>query len=188
MGPLGEAIIQSSLGKKVYLLIDEIEKGREELMTGLLDEIENLTFNIPEINDTVTGDKTNLRIFITTNTEESHKIPSAFRRRCLYSFVDYPDHQQLSEIVEANYPNINQDLLGYALDAFEALHHDPQLHKKPSTPELLSWIALLQHNYNGQIPEELPYREVLLKHSDDFERANQIIEFMNLAKKSGMMS
>ena len=54
---------------------------------------------------------------------------------------------------------------------------------KPSTPELLSWIALLQHNYNGQIPEELPYREVLLKHSDDFERANQIIEFMNLAKK-----
>lgn len=183
MGPLGEAIIQSSLGKKVYLLIDEIEKGREELMTGLLDEIENLTFNIPEINDTVTGDKTNLRIFITTNTEESHKIPSAFRRRCLYSFVDYPDHQQLSEIVEANYPNINQDLLGYALDAFEALHHDPQLHKKPSTPELLSWIALLQHNYNGQIPEELPYREVLLKHSDDFERANQIIEFMNLAKK-----
>lgn len=181
MGPLGEAIIQSSMGKKVYLLIDEIEKGREELMTGILDEIENLTFNIPEINETISGNKSNLRIFITTNTEESHKIPSAFRRRCLYSFINYPDRQQLSEIVEANYPNINQELLGYALDAFNALHHDNNLRKKPSTPELLSWIAILNQNFDGQVPDGIPHQEILLKYEEDFERAQEQLQSIHIA-------
>ncbi len=83
LGPIGEAIVQSAAGKKVYLLIDEIEKGREELMTGMLDEIENLNFTIEETGDTVRGKKENMRIIITTNTEESDKIPSSFRRRSL---------------------------------------------------------------------------------------------------------
>ncbi len=57
LGPLGEAIYQSGKGQKVYLVIDEIEKGREELMTGILDEIENLTFTIGETGTVIKGDK-----------------------------------------------------------------------------------------------------------------------------------
>ncbi len=64
LGPLGEAIYQSGTGKRVYLLIDEIEKGHEELMTGILDEIENLTFTIGETGTVVKGDKKNLRIVV----------------------------------------------------------------------------------------------------------------------------
>ena len=170
LGPLGEAIMQSALGKKVYLLIDEIEKGREELMTGLLDEIENLNFTIEETGHTIKGKKENLRIIITTNTEESDKIPASFRRRSLYHYIDYPTKDEMTEIIKLNYPNLTTDLLHYALDTFYELHNDENLQKKPSTPELLSWIQLLQAEYpNGELPEGVPHKEILIKYSDDNE-------------------
>ena len=181
LGPLGEAIVQSAEGKKVWLLIDEIEKGREELMTGMLDEIENLNFTIAETGHTIKGRKENMRIVITTNTEESDKIPSSFRRRSLYHYIDYPTRDEMSEIVKLNYPNLHETLLSYALETFYSLHDDENLQKKPSTPELLSWIQILQTEYPGGIEEgsldSIPHRETLVKYYDDnkhLEKQEQI--------------
>lgn len=171
LGPLGEAIVQSAKGGKVWLLIDEIEKGREELMTGMLDEIENLNFTITETGDTIKGRKENMRIVITTNTEESDKIPSSFRRRSLYHYIDYPTRDEMSEIVKLNYPNLQETLLSYALDTFYSLHDDENLQKKPSTPELLSWIQILQSEYPNGLEEgeldKIPHKETLAKYNDD---------------------
>ena len=167
LGPLGEAIYQSGKGKKVYLVIDEIEKGREELMTGILDEIENLTFTIGETGTVIKGDKKNLRIVITTNTEDSDKIPPSFRRRSLYHYVDYPSRADLSKIVELNFPGIQKELLDYAVSVFHQYHENPDVQKKPSTPELLSWVRVLSKEYNGSIPEDIPHREILLKYQED---------------------
>lgn len=169
LGPLGEAIYQSSKGKKVYLLIDEIEKGREELMTGILDEIENLTFKIGETGQEIKGDKKNMRIVITTNTEDSDKIPTSFRRRSLYHFIDYPDRNLMADIVKANYNDIRQELLDYALETFYKYHESTELRKKPSTPELLSWIRVLIDEDIGMLPEDIPHKEILLKFKDDLE-------------------
>lgn len=166
LGPLGEAIYQSSLGKKVYLLIDEIEKGREELMTGMLDEIENLQFTIGETGTQIKGDKRNLRIIITTNTEDSDKIPSSFKRRSLYHFIEYPQRDDMAEIVKLNFSNIQENLLNYALDVFYAYHDNDELQKKPSTPELLAWIKVLLKTQN-KIPDGVPHKEILLKYLDD---------------------
>lgn len=167
LGPLGEAIHQSGKGKKVYLVIDEIEKGREELMTGILDEIENLTFTIGETGTVIKGDKKNLRIVITTNTEDSDKIPPSFRRRSLYHYVDYPSRTDLAQIVELNFPGIQKELLNYAVSVFYQYHENSEVQKKPSTPELLSWIRVLTKEYDGGIPEDVPHREILLKYQED---------------------
>lgn len=171
LGPLGEAIVQSAKGKKVWLLIDEIEKGREELMTGMLDEIENLNFTITETGQTIKGNKENMRIVITTNTEESDKIPSSFRRRSLYHYIDYPTRDEMSEIVKLNYPNLQETLLSYALDTFYSLHNDESMQKKPSTPELLSWIQILQSEFpngiQGESLDKIPHKEILAKYNDD---------------------
>jgi len=169
LGPLGEAIYQSGKGKKVYLIIDEIEKGREELMTGILDEIENLTFNISETGTIVKGDKKNLRIIITTNTEDSDKIPPSFRRRSLYHFMDYPKKSDMVKIVELNFPDIHPDLLDYAISVFYQYHENDDINKKPSTPELLAWIRVLLKGFDGSIPEDIPYKEILLKYNEDQE-------------------
>lgn len=168
LGPLGEAIYQSGKGKKIYLLIDEIEKGREELMTGILDEIENLTFTINETGTVVKGDKKNLRIIVTTNTEDSDKIPPSFRRRSLYHYVDYPSRSDLSQIVELNFPGIQKELLNYAISVFYQYHENPKIQKRPSTPELLSWIRVLATEYDGRIPEDVPHKEILLKYQEDW--------------------
>ena len=167
LGPLGEAIYQSGKGKKVYLLIDEIEKGREELMTGILDEIENLTFTIGETGTVIKGDKKNLRIVITTNTEDSDKIPPSFRRRSLYHYIDYPSRDDMSQIVELNFPGIQKELLDYAVSVFYQYHDNSEIQKKPSTPELLSWIRVLTKECGGKIPEDIPHREILLKYQED---------------------
>ncbi|OQX00963.1 hypothetical protein BWK69_00300 [Candidatus Parcubacteria bacterium A4] len=167
LGPLGEAIHQSGKGKKVYLVIDEIEKGREELMTGILDEIENLTFTIGETGTVIKGDKKNLRIVITTNTEDSDKIPPSFRRRSLYHYVNYPSRADLAQIVELNFPGIQKELLNYAVSVFYQYHENSEVQKKPSTPELLSWVRVLIKEYGGGIPEDVPHREILLKYKED---------------------
>lgn len=167
LGPLGEAIHQSGKGKKVYLIIDEIEKGREELMTGILDEIENLTFTIGETGTVIKGDKRNLRIVITTNTEDSDKIPPSFRRRSLYHYVDYPSLSDLAQIVELNFPGIQKELLNYAVSVFSQYHENSEVQKKPSTPELLSWVRVLTKEYDGGIPKDIPHREILLKYQED---------------------
>ncbi len=166
LGPLGEAIYQSSLGKKVYLLIDEIEKGREELMTGMLDEIENLQFTIGETGTQIKGDKRNLRIIITTNTEDSDKIPASFRRRSLYHFIEYPKRDDMAEIVKLNFPDVEQELLDYALDVFYTYNTNKEIQKKPSIPELLAWIRVLLKT-QGEIPDGVPHKEILLKYLDD---------------------
>lgn len=167
LGPLGEAIYQSGKGKRVYLVIDEIEKGREELMTGILDEIENLTFTIGETGTVVKGDKKNLRIVITTNTEDSDKIPPSFRRRSLYHFVDYPSRSDMAQIIDLNFPNIQKDLLNYAVSVFYQYHENKDVQKKPSTPELLAWIRVLTREFDGTIPDDVPHKEILLKYQDD---------------------
>ncbi|MDD3006034.1 MAG: AAA family ATPase [Candidatus Pacebacteria bacterium] len=166
LGQLGEAIYQSGKGRKVYLLIDEIEKGREELMNGILDEIENLVFTINETGEVIKGNKRNLRIIITTNPEDSDKIPASFRRRSLYHFMSSPERADLAKIVELNFPEIRGELLGYALDVFYRYKSHPDIEKSPSTPELLAWIRVLSEN-GGDIPEGIPYKEVLLKYKED---------------------
>lgn len=167
LGPLGEAIYQSGKGKRVYLVIDEIEKGREELMTGILDEIENLTFTVGETGTVVKGDKKNLRIVITTNTEDSDKIPPSFRRRSLYHFVDYPSRSDMAQIIDLNFPNIQKDLLNYAVSVFYQYHENKDVQKKPSTPELLAWIRVLTKEFDGTIPDNVPHKEILLKYQED---------------------
>jgi len=169
LGPLGEAIYQSGKGQRVYLLIDEIEKGREELMTGILDEIENLTFTVGETGTVVKGDKKNLRIIITTNTEDSDKIPPSFRRRSLYYFIDYPSRSDMAQIIELNFPEIQKQLLDYAVSVFYQYHENTDIQKKPSTPELLAWIRVLTKEFDGKIPDEIPHKEILLKYQEDQE-------------------
>lgn len=167
LGPLGEAIYQSGKGRKTYLVIDEIEKGREELMTGILDEIENLNFIIGETGTVIKGDKKNLRIIITTNTEDSDKIPPSFRRRSLYHFIDYPNRANMAQIIQLNFPDIQIELLNYAISVFYKYHENSEIEKPPSTPELLAWIKILMKNFNGSTPNNIPHKEILLKYQED---------------------
>ncbi len=110
---------------------------------------------------------TSTRIVITTNTEDSDKIPQSFRRRSLYHFVDYPSRSDLAQIIDLNFPNIQKDLLNYAVSIFYQYHENNDVQKKPSTPELLAWIRVLAKEFDGTIPDDVPHKEILLKYKED---------------------
>ncbi len=167
LGPLGEAIQQSANGKKVWLLFDEAEKGPEELLNGILDEVEHLSFKISETGDEITGDREKLRIILTTNLEDEDKISPAFRRRSVYFSMPSLSSVELAEVVRLEFPEINDELLDYAISVYENLVNNDEIEKKPSTPELISWIQLLSKNYKDKIPEGVPYIELLLKTRED---------------------
>lgn len=82
--------------QRAVVLIDEIDKAPREVPNDILNEIDRLSFDIPELFDigkqktTVSLQSNNHRpvIIITSNRERD--LPEAFLRRCVYYHLDLP--------------------------------------------------------------------------------------------------
>lgn len=83
------------------VLIDEIDKAPRDFPNDLLNELEQLYFNIPELGLTYKKIAANqeLRpiVVITSNSEQG--LPDAFLRRCIYYDIPFPDEDRLERIV-----------------------------------------------------------------------------------------
>jgi MoxR-like ATPase len=122
------------------LLIDEIDKADIEFPNDLLQELDRMEFFVYETQQLVTAAK-RPAVIITSNNEK--ELPDAFLRRCFFHYIRFPDHETMTAIVHAHYPDLKKELLEDALHAFYGLREVPGLKKKPSTSELLDWIKLL---------------------------------------------
>lgn len=155
--------------KKVVLLIDEIDKADIEFPNDLLNELDEMSFYIPETNVTVKA-KHRPQVIITSNSEKD--LPDAFLRRCVFHYIAFPDYELMKEIVEVHFPNIHEELLEKALTVFYQLRKLEDLKKKPSTSELLDWIqVLLISSYDSKVisVKEIPFAGALLKKEQDLE-------------------
>jgi len=126
--------------KRAVVLIDEIDKADIEFPNDLLQELDRMSFNVYETRETITA-QTRPLVIITSNNEK--ELPDAFLRRCFFHYIDFPDKETMTRIVNAHYPNIKRDLLSSAMNVFFDLRDVPGLKKKPSTSELLDWLKLL---------------------------------------------
>ncbi|GAA0851858.1 MoxR family ATPase [Aliiglaciecola litoralis] len=126
--------------KAPVLLIDEIDKADIEFPNDLLLELDKMEFFVYETKTTV---KARIRpiVIITSNNEK--ELPDAFLRRCFFHYIQFPDQQQMREIVDVHFPHLKKDLLAQALETFFELREVPGLKKKPSTSELIDWLKLL---------------------------------------------
>ncbi|WP_454689063.1 AAA family ATPase [Achromobacter aloeverae] len=134
----------------VVLLIDEIDKADIEFPNDLLRELDRMEFHVYETRQTVRARHRPL-VIITSNNEKD--LPDAFLRRCFFHYIRFPDRDTMRDIVAVHYPDLKQDVLRAALDAFFALREAPGLKKKPSTSELLDWLRLL-------LAEDVPAGEI----------------------------
>jgi MoxR-like ATPase len=163
MGPLGRAF-QSP--ERVVLLIDEIDKADIEFPNDLLHELDRMRFTVSETGDEVAA-KIRPVVIITSNAEK--ELPDAFLRRCVFHFIDFPDAASMARIVQVHHPDLGEKLLAEALDAFYTLRGMERLRKKPSTSELVDWIAML--NASGaervEISGDTPFLGTLLKKEQD---------------------
>jgi MoxR-like ATPase len=165
LGPLGRAFASS---QRLVLLIDEVDKADLEFPNDLLHEIDRMRFSIPETGDEVVATERPV-VVITSNNEK--ELPDAFLRRCVFHFIDFPDADLMKRIVRVHHPRVDDALVDQAVVAFYELRAVPRLRKRPSTSELVDWIAVLMQAGIGQqrLVRELPFLGVLLKKEQDVE-------------------
>jgi MoxR-like ATPase len=165
LGPLGQALRSE---ERVVLLIDEIDKADMEFPNDLLHELDRMSFAIAETGERVTAQQRPI-VVITSNNEK--ELPDAFLRRCVFHYISFPDRQTMTDIVRVHHPKVEEELLKQVLLRFYWLRDLPEIRKRPSTSELIDWIAALQRG--GIRPEtiekELPFLGVLLKRESDIE-------------------
>jgi MoxR-like ATPase len=165
MGPVGRAF-QS--GKRVVLLIDEVDKADIEFPNDLLHELDRMRFTVAETGDVVAAEHRPI-VVITSNAEK--ELPDAFLRRCIFHFIDFPDRDLMSRIVEVHHPGLNDQLLEQALEVFYQIRGLERLRKKPSTSELVDWISMLlaRSEKSVELSSQLPDLGTLLKKEQDLE-------------------
>ena len=164
LGKLGQAF---AAPEQVVLLIDEIDKADIEFPNDLLNELDEMSFYIPETNETIKAVHRPIAV-ITSNAEK--ELPDAFLRRCIFHYIEFPDTKLMEEIVRVHFPDIKNNLLQEALRTFYSLRQIDQFRKKPSTSELIDWIrALIAGGLSDEkISSEIPFIGTLLKKEPDY--------------------
>jgi MoxR-like ATPase len=176
LGPLGRAIARAQYGRRSVVLIDEIDKADLDFPNDLLWELDRLEFRVteaPEIYYAV-GDNPAFRpiVFVTHNEEKA--LPTAFLRRCIFHYVEFPATEELLQKVLATHEISNQQLSKKAIEVLLKLRDRKRvdLSKRPGLSELLDWVGYLEA-VETPIEElhKLPYLGALLKQESDRQRA-----------------
>jgi len=170
LGPLGQALAAS---QQVVLLIDEIDKADIEFPNDLLQELDLMRFQIAETGDEIVARE---RPFVVITSNNEKELPDAFLRRCVFHYIEFPDADQMRRIVRVHHPDLEDKLLEQAIDVFYRLRAQPRLRKRPSTSELIDWIAALQKAGVDlkKIGGGIPFLGTLLKTEQDVEAVARI--------------
>jgi MoxR-like ATPase len=139
LGPVGQAFKSP---QQVVLLLDEIDKADIEFPNDLLYELDLMSFDVIETGEHVQAVHRPI-VLITSNNEK--ELPDAFLRRCVFHYIEFPDQELMGRIVRVHFPDIKHRLLDDCLATFYALREVAGLRKRPSTSELIDWIAALGH-------------------------------------------
>jgi MoxR-like ATPase len=173
MGRIGQAFVAE---RRVVLLIDEIDKADTDFQDDMLDILDQMQFDILEIDRTVKALHRPV-VVITSNAKKDLSDP--FLGRCNFHHIAFPDREMMRQIIAVHYPALSEDLAQACLSAFYRLRRLDGIEKKPATRELLNWIRALEQDDDFR-PEDLtkkqmPYLGVLFKKSEDLERVAHLL-------------
>ncbi len=127
-----------SKDKAPILLIDEVDRADAEFEAYLLEILSEFQITIPELG-TITAKHPPIVILTCNGTRD---LSDALRRRCLYSFVNYPDPQTELAILNARYPDLNAQLAKQVIGFVQKLREE-DLEKIPGIAEMLDFVAAL---------------------------------------------
>jgi MoxR-like ATPase len=163
LGPLGRALRAK---ERVVLLIDEIDKADLEFPNDLLHELDRMRFRVVETDEEIVAAERPV-VIITSNNEK--ELPDAFLRRTVFHFIDFPDPAFMRRIVAVHHPDLASELVDQTLRAFYEIRANTRLRKRPSTSELIDWIAVLKRAGVGEVKldQSLPFLGALLKKEQD---------------------
>ena len=178
MGKIGQAF---TADVRTVLLIDEIDKADTDFQDDMLDVLDQMEFDIIEIDKTI---KTIFRpvIIITSNAKKDLSDP--FLGRCNFHHIAFPDPDMMRRIIGVHFPQIDTELMENAISAFYRMRKLDAVEKKPATRELINWIRALKADPDFKPKQltkgELPFLGVLFKKSQDYERAAHIVTYRKI--------
>jgi len=169
MGKIGQAFMAE---RRTVLLIDEIDKADTDFQDDMLDVLDQMTFDIMEIDKTVQARHRPV-IIITSNAKKDLSDP--FLGRCNFHHIAFPDPKMMRKIISVHFPGLEENLLEGAVTAFYGLRELDAVEKKPATRELINWIRALKADPDFT-PKKLqkgdvPYLGILFKKSGDYQQA-----------------
>jgi len=169
MGKIGQAFTAE---RRTVLLIDEIDKADTDFQDDMLDVLDQMEFDIMEVDRTVRA-RTRPVIIITSNAKKDLSDP--FLGRCNFHHIAFPDPKMMRRIVDVHFPAVDEKLLEAALDTFYAMRELANVEKRPATRELINWIRALDADPDFRPRQldkgEVPFLGILFKKSQDYSAA-----------------
>ncbi|MEL6573005.1 MAG: MoxR family ATPase [Pseudomonadota bacterium] len=120
------------------LLIDEIDRADEEFEAYLLEVLSDFQISVPELG-TIEAVARPIVILTSNGTRD---LSDALRRRCLYSYVDYPDRSTELAILQSRCPKVEAALANQIIGFVQNLRKE-ELEKVPGIAETLDFAAAL---------------------------------------------
>lgn len=171
MGKIGQAFTAE---ERTVLLIDEIDKADTDFQDDMLDILDQMQFDIMEIDRTVTARHRPV-VVITSNAKKDLSDP--FLGRCNFHHIAFPDPEMMRSILNVHFPRIEEAMMQACIGAFYRLRQLQGIEKKPATRELINWIRALKADPHFEVSSLKksvpPFLGVLFKKSSDLAMASR---------------
>lgn len=158
------------------LLIDEIDKAPREFPNDLLYALSHRKFIMPESGEVIEVSEEDMpAIVITSNREQ--ELPTAFKGRCIYHYIHFPEKEVMEKIVEKHHPGLDENVVHVALDVFYHLRR-LGLERAPTTREILNWLKYMSDIAPEKAKDKIQGLQgigALIKTQEDMERVNRMI-------------
>ena len=173
--------------RRSVVLIDEIDKAPRDFPNDLLQEVESLSFRIPELGNERVAAADGFRPILVITSNSERNLPDPFLRRCIFYRIPDAKGPALEKIVRTRLAAFDGDrdsrLLADSLRFFESLRLPAaDLRRVPSPAELLSWMQALLAGGLG-VDDPLVKTDfvrhslsVLAKTEDDSDRLRELFK------------
>lgn len=169
MGKIGQAFVSET---KVVLLIDEIDKADTDFQDDMLDVLDQMEFDIIEIDKTKKA-ITRPVIIITSNAKKDLSDP--FLGRCNFHHIAFPEPDMMRSVIRVHFPDLDKELLDVCVKTFYRLREFQGIEKKPATREFINWVRALRQDPDFRpkdlLAGKIPFLGILFKKSPDYQQA-----------------
>jgi MoxR-like ATPase len=169
MGKIGQSFVSDN---RVVLLIDEIDKADTDFQDDMLDVLDQMEFDIMEIDKTIKARHRPV-IIITSNAKKDLSDP--FLGRCNFHHIAFPEPGMMRDIIRVHFPDLDRDLMDICVKTFYRLREFQGIEKKPATRELINWVRALRQDPDfapkDLVMGKIPFLGILFKKSSDYQQA-----------------
>jgi MoxR-like ATPase len=168
--PLLQAI---RAGDQCVLLIDEVDRADDEFEAFLLELLGDYQVTIPEVG-TIKAQSRPIVILTSNRTRELH---DALKRRCLYTWIGFPESEREVEIVRSRLPEVGPALANQVVGAVNRLRA-MDLEKLPGVAETIDWTESVTALGSDSLTAEIALDTLgaVVKDRDDLEFASRNIQ------------